>query len=133
MTTDTEAAQQQAELDQLEYTVSQEALESVGAGHNQVEQPEDEETAALLHMLSVNAKALFLPNWDITDPEFEAFSQSGGKLLDKYFPDGLGVEKYKEEIAFAGVVFGIWYNNKDKPFKAPADDQEGGDSATETE
>lgn len=129
---DTEAQQQQAELNQLEYTISDEALNSVGAGPEQ-QQEESEDTAELLTMVAAYGRDLFMPNWDISDPEVQAFGDAGGRLLDKYLPDGLGIEKYKEEIAFFGVVVGIYFKNKGKPLQVEPGQPEGGDSATETE
>ena len=91
-------------------------------------EPKASDTPALLYPVFSGGFTMFMPNWDVTAPEVEALSDSGGALLDKYFPDGLGLGEFAKEFAFLTVVLGVWYKNKDQPFRV-TEKTEGADNA----
>lgn len=130
---ETEAAQQQAELDALEYTVSQEALENVGAGS----QPAAEvmpETAEIVQQLLSMGFGVLAPGWGVTEPEIEQLAKAYGPLIDKYFPDGLGDHGLEiNAILITSAVILPRIRMPRKVEEKPEQQQEGGKSAEKTE
>lgn len=128
MTEHTEAAQQQAELDQLEYTISEDAYQQVGAGLPE-QQNDSEENQQLLKALFDGGFAVLAPGWGVTETETETLSKAYAPLMDKYMPDGMGA--YSLEINAALITFGFYMAHKDQPRKV--EQQEGGEDATQAE
>lgn len=128
--TDTEAAQQQEELKQLEYTISEDAYAEVGAGQQQIEQ--GPETAEIVQQLLSMGFAVLAPGWNVSEPEVEQLAQAYGPLIDKYFPDGLGDHGLEiNAIMITGAVI-LPRLRMPRKIEQP-EQQEGGADATEKE
>lgn len=88
--------EEQAALDsearRVEGDVITAAEQAAGAGAPPPEAEQEGATGKLLGELYKPLFAGIAPAWKVSDMECAMLGQAHGALLDKYFPDGLGVE-----------------------------------------
>jgi len=86
---------------------------------NEASEPEIP-TAELIQPIVGMVAGIFVPNWDLKEPEIKGLSEAYGSVLDKYFPDTgklMGVELNALLITAAVVMPRIGTPAKKEPSK----------------
>lgn len=104
---DSEAQKQQAELNHLESTISDEAQEQGQPQDSVVIDTEKriDEGAAIwtpVIKMGLDYKA---PNWKTTEEEIQPMSTALSAVINKYFPDTDVFDKLKEELSLGFAVY----------------------------